>query len=71
MNKMRPTHLHPPREDASRGARVIPRGRSANAPGVDLKIPPPRINDIVREQRAVTPDTALRFSRSFGHYPQA
>jgi addiction module HigA family antidote len=36
-----------------------------------LAIPPePRINDIVRERRAVTPDTALRLSRYFGISPE-
>jgi antitoxin HigA-1 len=31
-----------------------------------LKVPAPRINDIVRECRAITPDTALRLARYFG-----
>ena len=29
-------------------------------------MPAPRINDIVRERRAITPDTALRLARYFG-----
>jgi addiction module HigA family antidote len=31
-----------------------------------LHVPAPRINDIVRERRAVTSDTALRLARFFG-----
>lgn len=31
-----------------------------------LRVPAPRINDIVREKRAITPDTALRLARYFG-----
>ena len=29
-------------------------------------VPAPRVNDIVRERRSVTPDTALRLARHFG-----
>ena len=32
---------------------------------MELHVPAPRINDIVRERRAVTPDTALRLARYF------
>jgi len=35
-----------------------------------LRVPAPRINDIARERRAVTPDTALRLARFFGTTPQ-
>src|SRR5580700_8652474 len=31
-----------------------------------LRVPPPRINDIVLERRCITADTALRLSRFFG-----
>jgi len=61
-NKMRP--IHPGeilREDF-----LIPLGMSANALAVALRVPAPRINDIVRERRAVTPDTAMRLARYFG-----
>jgi addiction module HigA family antidote len=37
---------------------------------MDLHVPAPRINDIVRERRAVTPDTALRLARYFDTTPQ-
>lgn len=32
----------------------------------DLKVPPPRINEIVHGRRSVTADTALRLARYFG-----
>jgi addiction module HigA family antidote len=34
-----------------------------------LKLPRPRINDLVLERRAVTADTALRLARYFGTSP--
>jgi addiction module HigA family antidote len=37
---------------------------------MELKVPAPRINDIVRERRSITPDTALRLARYFGSTPQ-
>ena len=60
-NKMRP--IHPGeilREDF-----LVPLGMSANALAMALHVPAPRINDIVRERRAITPDTALRLARYF------
>jgi antitoxin HigA-1 len=42
-----------------------PLGLSANALAVALRVPAPRINDIVRERRGITPDTALRLPRYF------
>ena len=45
---------------------LAPLEMSAHALSMELKIPAPRINDIVRERRAITPDTALRLSRYFG-----
>jgi len=49
---------------------LAPLRLSANALAVEFKVPAPRINDIVRERRAVTPDTALRLSRYFGTSPE-
>ena len=43
---------------------------SAHALALELRVPAPRINDIVRERRAITPDTALRLARYFGTTPQ-
>ena len=45
---------------------LIPLGLSANALATALRVPATRINDIVRERRAVTADTALRLARYFG-----
>jgi addiction module HigA family antidote len=43
-----------------------PLGLSANALARALKVPAPRINDIVRKRRGVSADTALRLARYFG-----
>jgi addiction module HigA family antidote len=45
---------------------LIPLEMSANALATALRVPATRINDIVRERRAVTADTALRLARYFG-----
>lgn len=45
---------------------LAPLEMSANALSLALHVPAPRINDIVRERRAVSPDTALRLARYFG-----
>ena len=60
-NKMRP--IHP--GEILREEFLVPLGMSANALAMALHVPAPRINDIVRERRTVTPDTALRLSRYF------
>jgi addiction module HigA family antidote len=49
---------------------LAPLGMSAHALAMELKVPAPRINEIVRERRAITPDTALRLARYFGTTPQ-
>jgi addiction module HigA family antidote len=49
---------------------LVPFDLSANALALALKVPAPRINDIVREKRAITPDTALRLARYFGTTPE-
>ena len=61
-NKMRP--IHP--GEILREEFLLPLGMSANALALELKVPAPRVNDIVRERRAVTPDTALRLACYFG-----
>jgi addiction module HigA family antidote len=43
---------------------------SQNKLGRDLNVPAQRINEIVRGQRAVTVDTALRLARYFHTTPQ-
>jgi len=66
INKMRP--IHP--GEILREEFLVPMGMTAHALALELKVPAPRINDIVRERRAITPDTALRLARYFGNTPQ-
>jgi antitoxin HigA-1 len=47
-----------------------PSGLSASALAIALRVPVTRINDIARQRRAVTPDSALRLSRYFGTTPE-
>lgn len=47
-----------------------PLGISQNKLGRDLNVPAQRINEIVRGQRTITVDTALRLSRYFHTTPQ-
>ncbi len=65
-NKMRP--IHP--GEILREEFLAPLGMSANALAMALHVPAPRINDIVRERRGITPDTALRLARYFRTTPQ-
>jgi len=64
--KMRPVHPG----EVLREEFLAPFGMSAHTLAMELKVPAPRINEIVRERRAVTPDTALRLARYFGTTPQ-
>jgi addiction module HigA family antidote len=66
MNEMRP--IHP--GEILREEFLVPLGLSASALALELKVPAPRVNDIVRERRVITPDTALRLSRYFGTSPE-
>ncbi len=45
---------------------LVPLGMSANALAKALNVPAPRINEIVRERRGITADTAMRLARYFG-----
>ena len=49
---------------------LIPLGISQNKLGRDLGVPAQRINEVVRGQRTITVDTALRLSRYFDTTPQ-
>ena len=66
MNKMRP--IHP--GEILREEFMEPLGLSANVLAAVLRVLAPRINDIVRERRGISPDTALRLARYFGSTPQ-
>jgi len=39
---------------------------SVNALAVALRVPATRLHEIIKERRAVSPDTALRLARYFG-----
>jgi antitoxin HigA-1 len=45
---------------------MIPLGLSSNALARALGVTPARINEIVRERRGISADTALRLARYFG-----
>lgn len=59
---MRP--IHP--GEVLREEFLLPLGLSAHSLAMALQVPAPRINDVVREHRAVTADTALRLAKYFG-----
>ena len=59
--KMRP--IHP--GEIIREEYLAPLQMTSNALATALHVPAPRINEIVRERRAITPDTALRLARYF------
>ncbi len=61
-NGMRP--IHP--GEILREEFLVPLGMSAHALAKALRVAPPRINDIARERRGITADTALRLARYFG-----
>ena len=61
-NGMRPVHPG----EILREEFLAPLGLSANALAKALNLPAPRINDVVRERRGVTADTAMRLARYFG-----
>ena len=45
---------------------MLPLGISSNALARAVSVTPARINEIVRERRSITADTALRLARFFG-----
>ncbi len=59
---MRPVHPG----EVLREEFLVPLGMSANALALALHVTAARINDIVRERRGITPDTAMRLARYFG-----
>ena len=61
-NGMRP--IHP--GEILREEYLVALGLSANALAHALGVTPARINDVVRERRGITGDTALRLARYFG-----
>ena len=61
MNNMRP--IHP--GEIIKEEYLAPVDMSVNALAIALRIPAPRINDVVRQKRAISVDTALRLARYF------
>lgn len=61
-NGMRP--IHP--GEILREEFLDPMGMSVNALAKALRVPPTRMNEIVRENRGITADTAMRLARHFG-----
>ena len=61
-NGMRPVHPC----EILREEYLVPLNMSANALAKALNVPAPRINDIVRERRGVSADSAMRLARYFG-----
>jgi len=66
MNGMRPVHPG----EILREEYLEPLGMSVNALARALHLTATRLNDIVREKRGVTPDTALRLAHYFGTTPE-
>lgn len=66
-NGMRPAHPG----EILREDFLVPLGMSANALAKALNVPAPRVNDIVRERRGVTADSAMRLARYFGDDPRS
>ena len=66
-NGMRPVHPG----EVLREEYLAPLEMTPNALAKALHVTPARINEIVREKRGVTPDTALRLSRYFGGDPRS
>lgn len=60
-NQLRP--IHP--GEVLREDFLAPLGMTPHALALSLRVPAPRINDVVREKRAITVDTALRLARYF------
>ncbi|MEX2516870.1 MAG: HigA family addiction module antitoxin [Gammaproteobacteria bacterium] len=61
-NGMRPVHPG----EIIREEFLQPLGMSVNALAKALHVPAPRINDVVRERRGLSADTAMRLARYFG-----
>ena len=61
-NRMRPVHPG----EILREDFLIPLRMSGSALSKALNVPPARVNEIIRERRSVTADTAMRLARYFG-----
>lgn len=62
VNHLRPVHPG----EVLREDYLVPLGLSVNALSIALGVPATRIHEVVKERRAVTPDTAARLAKYFG-----
>jgi len=65
-NGMRPVHPG----EVLREEFLVPLEMTAHALALRLRVPAPRINDLVRERRGISVDTALRLARFFNTTPE-
>ena len=64
-------HMKPPHPgETIKEEYLVPLGMSVSALAKNLGIGAARLNDIVRGQRGITADTALRLARYFGTSPE-
>lgn len=61
-NGMRPVHPG----EVLREEYLVPLGLSVTMLAKALKVPTPRLNDVVRERRGLSADSAMRLARYFG-----
>jgi addiction module HigA family antidote len=66
INGMRPVHP----AEVLYEEYLKPLDMAANALAKALKLTPARVNEIVRQERGITPDTAMRLARYFGTTPE-
>jgi addiction module HigA family antidote len=64
MHKQKPAPIHP--GEVLLEEFLKPMGISQYRVAKDINVPVRRINEIVHDKRAITPDTALRLARYFG-----
>ncbi len=66
MTKLKP--IHP--GEILREEFVVPFGLNANKQALALRVPPPTVYEIVKEERAISSEMALRLARYFGTTPE-
>jgi antitoxin HigA-1 len=66
MAKLKP--IHP--GEILREEFMIPLGLNPNKLALALRVPPPTIYEITKEERGISPEMALRLARFFGTTPE-
>jgi addiction module HigA family antidote len=66
MSKLKP--IHP--GEILREEFVAPFGLNSNKLALALRVPPPTVYEIVKEERGISPEMALRLARYFGTTPE-